>query len=250
MPNDPRRILPVPGATNMRDLGGYQTASGQTTRWRRLLRGDSPHRMQPAGDQALRDVGLRSVIDLRSHAELSEEPNPFAALADIDYLVRPVFDDLAPTMQVIKQREPGDLLLDFYISALSGNAPAIRAVLGAVAAAPEGAVLFHCTAGKDRTGIIAALLLANAGVSRGDIVADYALTGPRIAPLVQHLLERTRAHGGDTEIHARFLRCDPPTMSATLDHLEARHGSVPGYLRDIGLDPAEVEALRDRLLAD
>lgn len=250
MPNDPRRIIPVPGATNMRDLGGYRTAGGHVTRWRRLLRGDSPHRMLPGGGQALLDTGLRSVIDLRSPAELAAEPNPFAGLTDVGYTARPVFDDLAPTMKGIKARDSDDLLLDFYISALGENAAAIRAVLDSIIAAPKGAVLFHCTAGKDRTGLVAALLLGTAGVAREDIIADYALTGPRIAPLVQELLERTRAHGGDTATHARFLRCDPPTMAATLDHIAARHGSIPGYLRDIGLDAAGIDALRDRLLAD
>lgn len=250
MPNDPRRDLKIPGATNIRDLGGYPTRDGHMTQWRRVLRGDGLHRIAPEGGKALREAGLRSVIDLRSNSELEHEPNPFADALDVAFSPRPLFDDLAPTLLGIKARASDDLLLDFYIEALGDKSAAVRAVLTTIAEAPEGTVLFHCTAGKDRTGIIAALLLGTAGVERGDIITDYSLTGERIAPLVQRLLDHTTARGGDAASHARFLRCDPPTMGATLDHIDRRHGSIPGYLKDIGLSQGDIDALRDRLLAD
>lgn len=248
MPNDPRRILPVPGADNIRDLGGYRTRDGHQTQWRRMLRGDGLHKIAPGGDAVLRDAGLRSVIDLRSGQELVEEPNPFADAADIAFSPLPLFSELAPTMQGIKARNSDDLLLDFYLSALRDSVEPIRNILGTIADAPEGAVLFHCTAGKDRTGLIAALLLGTAGVDRDTIIADYTLTGQRIGPLIEELLARTRAHGGDVDTHARFLRSDPATMAATLDHIDRTHGSIPGYLKDVGLEAGQISALRDRLL--
>ncbi len=242
------RLLSVPGVLNLRDLGGYRTRRGHSTRWRSLYRGDSLHTMMPEGGEVLRGAGLRSVIDLRSYHETTDEPNPLAVAAGVAYHPIPLFDDLAPTLKDVKARNSDDLLLDLYMEALNAQSGAVRSVLATIAAAPEGAVLFHCTAGKDRTGIIAALLLGAADVERDEIVADYALTGAHIAPLVERLLARTRANGGDPVTHARFLRCEAPTMEAMLDHIERRHGSITGYLTEIGLEVAHIEALRDRLL--
>lgn len=245
------RVLPIPGATNIRDLGGYRTSDGHLTQWRRVLRGDSPHLLTDAGNDALRKAGLRSLIDLRSDHELAHEPNPFNGSTEVAYHPLPLFDDLAPAMTGIRDRDNGqdDLLYEFYLQALGEKAAAVRAVLTTIAEAPEGTVMFHCTVGKDRTGIIAALLLGAADVERGDIVADYAMTQTQIAPLIERLLAATRANGGDVATHARFLRCEAPTMEATLDHILARHGSIKGYLGDIGLTAGEINALKDRLLA-
>lgn len=247
----PTRVLQIPGATNIRDLGGYRTVDGHLTQWRRVLRGDSPHLLSDEGNEALRQAGLRSLIDLRSDNELHHEPNPFKDSAQVAYHPLPLFDDLAPTMSGIKARDLGtnDLLYEFYLQALGEKAEAVRNVLTTIAEAPEGTVMFHCTVGKDRTGIIAALLLGAADVERGDIIADYAMTQTQISPLVERLLEQTRKHGGDVATHARFLRCEAPTMEATLDHILTRHGSIKGYLSDIGLKLGEINALKDRLLA-
>ena len=111
----------------------------------------------------------------------------------------------------------------------------------------EGAVLFNCTAGKDRTGVIAALLLGIAGVERQDIVADYALTAQMIPALVEEFLEISRAAGGDTRSYARLLESPAPTIAATLDHIGESYGSVPAYLRHIGLSDAELKRLHQRL---
>lgn len=247
MPHQPKRHLPVQGAYNVRDLGGWRTGHGGQTQWRRILRADSPHRMTPQGLRLLEDEGLRSVIDLRSRDEQVENPNPFADRPGIAFASCPVYDDLAPALMATREAAPDNPLLEFYRQALTDRADAVRDALRAVAGAPKGLVLFHCTVGKDRTGLLAALLLGTAGVDRGEIVRDYALTGPAIAPLVTQMLDDTRARGGDPDRHAQFLRCDAPLMTETLDRIEARHGSIPGYLRDIGLDAADLDALRDRL---
>jgi protein-tyrosine phosphatase len=245
----PARHLPVPGAHNIRDLGGYAVPDGRMTRWRRVLRGDGLHALEPAAVGALRAEGLGTVIDLRAATELAREPNPFAAHPEVTFENRPVFDDLAPaTMADARPGAEDDLLLGFYLAALEDRGDALRDILSAIAAAPPGAVLFHCTAGKDRTGIVAALVLGAAGVDRQTILEDYALTGELIAPLAARLLERTRKAGGDTARHARLLACERPTMAAMLDRLDQRHGSVTGYLRDIGLPAGDLSALRDRLL--
>ncbi len=249
MQQDFQRRLDIPGLLNVRDLGGYKTANGLVTRWRRLLRGDGLHRLTDEGADLLGSEGLTSVIDLRSQAELDAEPNPYIDQAQIGFYHRPIYDDLAPALTATHEAAGDDPLVGFYLTALLERAEAMRDILATIASAPKGAILFHCTAGKDRTGLVAALLLEIAGVDRDTILTDYALTGDFIGDLVEELLERTRRTGGDAERHAQFLTCAPLTMATTLDLIDRRHGSVRGYLKDIGLPAGDLSNLRDRLLA-
>lgn len=245
---DMSRHLPMRGAYNIRDLGGYETASGQTIPWRRFLRADSLHRLEDGEADRLHKVGLRKVVDLRTQAELAQAPNPFAIHPDVHFVNLPLFDDLSPEA-LSRTREPDDdPLLAFYMSALDTRGPAIQAILTEIATVEHGAVLFNCTAGKDRTGIIAALLLGLAEVSHDQIVADYTLTADFIADLVHEFLELSRARGGDTDSYARLLQSPAPTMIGTLSWIENRHGSIPNYLRGIGMARHDIGKLRNRLL--
>lgn len=248
MKQELKRRLDIPGVLNVRDLGGYLTKEGLVTKWRRLLRGDGLHRLTPEGLELLNSEGLTSVIDLRSQAELDEEPNPYLDQGQVGFYHKPIYGDLAPALMATHEAAGDDPLIGFYLTALLERAEAIREILATIASAPKGAILFHCTAGKDRTGLIAALLLEIAKVDRETILADYALTGDFISDLVSELLERTRLNGGDTERHAQFLSCAPLTMATTLDQIDQRHGSVSNYLKDIGLPAGDLSSLRDRLL--
>lgn len=250
MRQDLKRRLDIPGLLNVRELGGYRTSYGRTTKWRRLLRGDGLHRVTHEGIQLLIAEGLTSVIDLRSRKELEEEPNPYLDAGHTGFYHKPIYDDLAPAMMAMHEAAEDDPLVAFYLTALLERSEAVRDILATIAAAPNGAILFHCTVGKDRTGLVAALLLEIAGVDRETILADYSLTGDFIADLVEELLDRTRQSGGDTERHAQFLACAPLTMATTLEQVDQRHGSVSGYLKDIGLTAGDLSNLRDRLLGD
>ncbi len=245
-PRDMRRLA-VEGAHNLRDLGGYRTRGGELTPWRRFLRADSPHRLSPAGIERLEGEGLGTVIDLRTTAECAAMPNPFAARPGVSYIHQPVFEELAPLNLAGVDFAGGDPLLDFYRIALDDRHEALREILVLIAAVPKGAVMFHCTVGKDRTGIVAALLLGLAEVAPDDIVADYAMTGPLIGPLVAEFLEHTRARGDDADKHARLLAAPAATMQAALGHIETRYGSVARYLAHIGVPPGDRSALLDRL---
>ena len=162
------RILSVPGAYNIRDLGGYPGTQG-STRWRSILRADSLHRLDgPAMDQ-LHAMGLTTVIDLRHAAEHARFPNPFADHPAVIYLQIPLFESLR-----IPHDIPEDQVLrTLYTQALDKRHDAIARTLTAIAEAPDGAVMFHCTAGKDRTGLIAALLLALGGVDAETIATAF-----------------------------------------------------------------------------
>jgi protein-tyrosine phosphatase len=238
------RHLPVAGTYNVRDLGGYAAGAG-ATQWRRILRADGLHRLDAAGMQSLVAAGVTTVIDLRHADELNQQPNPFHANPAVGYHNVSLFDRLAPVPQ------PGaDLLLELYKLALAERQPAIAEVLTVIAEAPEGTVLFHCTAGKDRTGIVSALLLALAGVEAALIVEDYALTGELIAPMVEEIIADAVARGANVETFRPLLAADPETMAATIAHLEKSYGSAAAYLERIGLAPATIDQLRTRLVGD
>src|SRR5690606_33920693 len=119
--------------------------------------------------------------------------------------------------------------------------------LMAVATAPAGLVLFHCTAGKDRTGVLAALILLIAGVDEAEIAADYALTATMANPLLARLRRRALSAGLDAAHVERVLASDAATMAAMLAHLREAHGGITSYMRAIGLTPADTDQLAVRL---
>lgn len=246
MPASYQRHLPIAGTYNVRDLGGYAAGDAETL-WRRILRADALYRLQPEGVAELYDAGVRTVIDLRHDHELETAPNPFREHPGVRYLNIALFDQLVPP-GMNGADQPADVLLGLYTLALTERQAAIREVLCSIADADEGAVLFHCTAGKDRTGIIAALMLAAAGVGMQSILDDYALTGPMIAPMIDELIAGAVARGADVASFKPLLASAPETMQAMLDHIDQRYGSVRDYLELIGLNAAAIERLRSRLI--
>ena len=243
------RHVAMPGAYNIRDLGGYKTPSGHT-KWRRILRADGLHRMPATSVAQLHELGVRTVIDLRRDHELEAGPNPFRDHAQVRYVNISLFDILALETAKATGADGGNVLLNLYCQAVAEKQPEIRAVLTTIAEAVPGIVLFHCTAGKDRTGIIAALLLALAGVGEEDIVEDYALTKAQIAPLLDNIIANAQARSENMAHFLALLDCEADTMRHFLDHLATEHGGVLAYLAKIGIDRETAANLRIRLLEE
>ncbi|MCY1550622.1 Tyrosine-protein phosphatase [compost metagenome] len=171
-------------------------------------------------------------------------PHPFLDHATIAYRNIVLFDALAP---IAMSETPFDMA-QRYRDALDECGPQLAEVLRAIIAAPPGIVMFHCTAGKDRTGIVAALLLLIAGVDRSDIASDYALTAAA-GDMIDQLRQRALDAGAQPDHIERVLASDARTMLVMLDHLDAAHGGIDTYLAHIGLTPSERTALADRLCA-
>ncbi|WBU53765.1 tyrosine-protein phosphatase [Paracoccus sp. SCSIO 75233] len=238
------RHIPLPGSYNIRDLGGYAGAKGPTV-WRRVLRGDSLHRLSPGSMDELRQLGLTTVIDLRHAQELDVQPNPFAAgVPGVVYHNISLFDGLDPTHPAMAEAE--DLLLALYCEALVERGAALAQVMRVIANAPGG-VLFHCTAGKDRTGIVAAFLLQLAEVPQAEVIADYSLTTQYSPPMFAAMLAELRARGEDFDLSSPLLKSEATTMEAFLDHLRQTYGDAETYLVRHGLTEAEIAALRMRM---
>lgn len=241
------RHIAIGGTYNIRDLGGYVTSRGTKIPPRRFLRADCLHRLAPGGTERLLDEGLRCVIDLRTKNEVSSAPSFFEGLAEVEYVNLPLFDDLSPTALATLHTEHAHPLIPFYISALETRGAAVRDILTHIARVAEGAVLFNCTAGKDRTGIIAALLLGLAGVSDEDIIKDYVLTEQMIPDLVAEFLSISRENGGDVESYATLLQSPADTMAKMLAHIKEQHGGVEQYVLRIGFEREDLFRLTDQL---
>ncbi len=242
------RSLPWDACNNARDLGGYPTANGNPTRWQALIRSDTLYLLTPAGQTALRDYGVRTIIDLRSPHELEREANPFATQQEIEgvprYLNIPLVDeDTAAT------GDAAGSMQDDYCIILDKSKESMASVINAVAAnIQQGAVLVHCAGGKDRTGIIIALLLSLAGVPRDTIIEDYALSETLLEPSHSAWLEaQAQAQGRPIE-RPRWMFSRPETMQATLDYLDQEYGGAEPYLHSAGVTPATIAQLRNHLL--
>jgi protein-tyrosine phosphatase len=248
MPKAFERRLVLEGAHNVRDLGGYPTRAGGTTRWRSLLRSDGLHLLSRADIDSLLEEGLSAVIDLRSPQETALEFNPFDTGSRARYSNVSLFDALAPLAQLGEAAAASFDMADRYRDAIENCQPAIAEVLRIIACIPDGIVLFHCSAGKDRTGIIAAILLALADVDDETIVEDYAMTGHVAGPLIERLREKALQRGTEPALVERFLASEPQSMRAMLQHMALKYGSAEAYAARIGLSDTEIGRLRRRIL--
>lgn len=237
--DDPIRTLDFPGLLNARDLGGQPTAGGARTRWRSLLRSDDLARLTSAGLEALAAYGIETIVDLRWPEELAEFPSPVPHhLPRIRY--EPI-SLLGPDPSLWVARTWSYPKERWKIAVLEHVRPELCQVLRVIAEASPGPLLFHCVAGKDRTGLIAALLLALAEVEPDAIAHDYWLSGENL----REAYLRHRLHTTEDEV-IEALRCPRAGVHNMLAYLAAA-GGVHRYLQQIGLTCEEIERLRARL---
>jgi protein-tyrosine phosphatase len=232
-------LLQFPDLLNVRELGGHPTLDGATTRLRSLLRADDLVQLTPEGVQALADYGVRTVIDLRWPAEVAARPHPIALG---ERKVRYHCISLLAADEMEWASLSGECTKEMWKCAvLEHTRPQLKAVLEIIAAAAAEPLLFHCVAGKDRTGLIAALLLALADVEPDAIAADYAAS---TALLTNAYLQRYTNLDRAEILEA--LRCPEEGVHNMLEYL-AQYGGAAGYLRAIGLGDPTIEQLRARL---
>ena len=253
------RWIDLEGAVNVRDLGGLPTDDGGKTVPGRLLRGDNLQELTPADvSRLVHDLGLTTVVDLRSTGELSSEgPAPLDRVAGVRHVHHPVLPELGTATDVIadalvtrrdrdRSRYPADPVCGHYLGYLEDRPDQVVGALRSVTGA-AGAALVHCAAGKDRTGVVAALALCAVGVRPDAVVTDYAATGDRIAPLIARLSRSATYQADITSRPAEAHRPRAETMSAFLEQLDARYGGTVAWLAGHGFGDADLRALRAKL---
>lgn len=237
------RALAWDACLNARDLGGIATRDGRRVRRGALIRSDQLCRLDDRGRAAFLGYGVRTVIDLRTPAEVAKDPDPPWHEHGVDYLLIPQQDEQL-------WRELDGIAItraERDAAAIDRRSDRIVAMMRAVASAAPGGVLIHCLAGKDRTGIAVALLLALVGVDDEHIAADYSLSEAALAA------ERAAALAAapDDETRAKTERgydARAETMLSTLAHLRTRHGGAEAYLVRGGLSGVDITRIRERLL--
>jgi protein-tyrosine phosphatase len=242
----PARELRWDDCLNVRDLGGFPLADGGETRWTALVRSDRADLLSASGWRALREHGITTIVDLRG----ASERDGARAVEGIQTVRVPLFGDddaafLAAADAACATME------DFYVYSLESRAAEFAAAVAAVSEAADGGVLVHCQGGRDRTGIVVALLLALVGVPDDVIAADYAASEDALQPMYREWIDAADDRG-ERKHRERIVReraCRPELMLRVLARLRERYGSVETYLFGGGATEAQLARVRARLRA-
>ncbi|MFI9360289.1 tyrosine-protein phosphatase [Kitasatospora sp. NPDC053057] len=262
------RSLGLRGAVNARDLGGYRTAGGRSVRGGVALRSDGLNHVTAEDLDPLGALGLRAVVDLRSSEEIREAgpdrlPDgvathhlPLLAMDfDIHLMLRSALSDRSPRKQrsLLGNGRAAAMMTGLYRWFVTDPVARERfAALLRLLADPDGVpLLFHCSAGKDRTGWAAALVLTALGVERETVLADYLLTNERSAPVVDRVLEDFGSRGlmREPELLLPVFRADRDYLDAAFAEVEAGWSGFDAFWREgLGLDEDVLTGLRTNLL--
>ncbi|WP_225730302.1 MULTISPECIES: tyrosine-protein phosphatase [unclassified Nocardia] len=245
-----RRLLRFTDIDNARDLGGLPVASGGSIRRGVVFRSATPQQLGAADLRLLTGpLGLRTVIDLRTGAESEREGHGrlSGTLVRVVNLPLRVAGHAAANPAELAAHASAAGMVAHYRELLSGSGASVIAAMRLLARPERHSVLFHCAAGKDRTGLLAALLLDALGVSAEHIVADYALSAEHLNQVRARLITMT-AYRSLPPLGTGIMSVDPGVMAAFLRGLHDSHGGAAGWLRLNGLSAAELDLLRLNLI--
>lgn len=256
------RLLPLEGGRNFRDLGGYATEDQRRVKWGQLYRSGVMSGLTPEDYTYLSELGIQVVCDLRTAQERTADPTVWAA-GPVDYVTFPD-PAAADSMGFMKVLQAPDVTPDAvreamaqgYAQIAADQTPAYREMFARLARG-ETPLAFNCSAGKDRTGIGAALILLALGVSEETVVADYALSDTFVDYMAE-LAQQPEAAAGSPyaflaalppEVVMPLMKSDPYYLETVLAQIRAEHGSVLTYIQtELGVSDAMLEALRAGLL--
>lgn len=227
------RMLDVKSMTNVRDLGGYETQTGFYTKSHKFIRSTNPSKLSDDEKEYLYDYGIRMQVDLRSDFEVEQLPSQLTGYRDTEYynvnLMQSKDLNVLPS-EVTNYQD----LAGFYIFMLEANKQQFKEVFELFYDHPYDAIMFNCSAGKDRTGVIAALLLDLAGCHDYDIVKDYSESYENNLKIISEL-ERLV-----DDANRAFLESAPQMMMKFLDYLREHYGSAKEYLVSCGLEEEKI----------
>ncbi|MBB1069571.1 tyrosine-protein phosphatase [Limosilactobacillus sp. RRLNB_1_1] len=256
-----QRLLPIKNGYNFRDLGGYPTVDGHTTKWQRLLRTGSLAQLGQDDLKVLDAIPVTIDVDLRAPDEVKKAPDRVPATAAYYHL--PVFqsdetdashsdEEIAAQMQ-----KPGNgyhHMIDVYqrMTTVNSAKQAYQDLFKLLLSNKHGALLFHCTAGKDRTGMASFLILSALGVEQKVIIEDYLLTNTVTQEFRNNWLQEMRDNGASEELvtnRAALASVAPDYINTAIKNINQNYGNVDHYLNEyLGITPAEIKELRELYL--
>lgn len=229
------RRFPFQYVKNMRDLGGYPIDSKHITAWKTFIRSDSITRLEAKEIAYLLEYGIKTIVDLRTPEEIEREPNPFATLECVSYFNISITS--MPSHDILQTFGTLGDLYHFFMK----DHHFIEQVLHCLADT-DGVALFHCTAGKDRTGIIACLLYMLVGVAKEDILADYQMTDPYLAD------KRAREWSNYPSQYAHLLAAAPEQLAYFYDLILEEYQTIENFLSDLGVSTSVIECLQKKFI--
>ena len=245
----PTRTLDFEGCVNFRDLGGYRTADGHTVAWRRLFRADGLNKLTAADRAQLRDLGLATVIDLRTADEAEQRGSFPVDEVPVRYVGLPLTDVLPATEDLPDWKEAA-YVATRYGAMVSEGGPVLTEAIGVLASGGSLPAVMHCSAGKDRTGVLSALVLAFLGVPDESIIEDYALSAAAMERLLERLMaEYPEAADQVAKYAPAILHVVPETMEQFLASLLLEYGSYDELAATLGVVEA-IDRLRATVVVD
>ena len=247
-----QRRVPLEGSVNFRDLGGYETVDGRRVRWGLVFRSDNLGRLSDRDVAFLQRMGIRLVCDFRTPAEAEKLPDQFPRDAGAEYLHLPIRHGEFDPANTFDRIQKGDIewmteeyMIQGYIKNIDNFAPVWSTLFNCLSDRSSRPMVFHCTGGKDRAGVCAALILLTLGVPEETVIADHGLSNIYIAGVLEKIYARIRSAGVDPRQVSSYFTAPQNAIVAFLDHIRLTYGSAAGYLRKkAGIEQKVIDQLK------
>jgi protein-tyrosine phosphatase len=250
------RRVPLEGSVNFRDLGGYETADGRRIKWGLVFRSDNLGRITDRDVAFLQRMGIRLVCDFRTPAEAKNLPDRFPRNGRVKYLHLPIQHGEFDPANTFERIQKGDIewmteefMIKGYIKNIDNFAPVWSTLFNCLSDRSSRPIVFHCTGGKDRAGVCAALILLTLGVSEETVITDHGLSNVYIAGVLEKIYARIRSAGVDPRQVSSYFTAPQNAIVAFIDHIRQTYGSAAGYLRKkAGIEQKIIDQLKKDLL--
>jgi protein-tyrosine phosphatase len=244
------RVVPLAGAVNFRDIGGYPTADGQHVRWGMIYRSSELANLTAEDYDGLNRLGIRTIYDLRSVEERSDKPTVWQGAAPPEILAHDYAMDTSPLTGAFRDgasvEKARSVMTSYYAMMIDSHRTQFRTVFAELLEGENGAILYHCSDGKDRTGVQTALILAALGVTRDVILADFELSNAHSRPNMTVAVLTNPQTPLAPDVNAVLMSADKAYLQAFFDAIDRGYGGVDGYLAELGVGAAERRTLRAR----
>jgi len=253
--NEEHRLLPMDGAHNTRELGGYKTTDGKSVKWGMLFRSDKLSDISETDQEYLQALGIKKIVDFRSEEEKTEDPDIIPT--GISYVEMPISVDGAMRSKieaVLKgetDREVESFLIDANREFVTNYTDVYENFLRGLID-EDAPTLFHCTAGKDRAGFAAAISLIALGVSREDVIKDYMKTNAFTEDRIEEILDQIKLmslYQADAEILRPLIGVEQIYIETAFETAEEQYGSLENFIRDgLNISDEDIQKLRNKFL--